>query len=157
MESTTILNNEQMIDLVAQVFLEHIPFNQVIGMSLGKYSAEKVELLFSRRDELIGNKMQNILHGGVTSSVLDTVGGLFAVRSVFENLEECTFEVFQKKFSKIGTIDLRVDFLRPGRGEHFTASASLLRSGNKVAVCRMELRNENQDVIAVGTGTYLVG
>ena len=157
MESTTILNNEQMIDLVAQVFLEHIPFNQVIGMSLGRYSAEKVELLFSRRDELIGNKMQNILHGGVTSSVLDTVGGLFAVRSVFENLEECTFEVFQKKFSKIGTIDLRVDFLRPGRGEHFTASASLLRSGNKVAVCRMELRNENQDVIAVGTGTYLVG
>ena len=157
MESTTILNNTQMIDLVAQVFLEHIPFNQVIGMSLGKYSAEKVELLFSRRDELIGNKMQNILHGGVTSSVLDTVGGLFAVRSVFENLEECTFEVFQKKFSKIGTIDLRVDFLRPGRGEHFTASASLLRSGNKVAVCRMELRNENHDVIAVGTGTYLVG
>ena len=157
MESTTILNNTQMIDLVAQVFLEHIPFNQVIGMSLGKYSAEKVELLFSRRDELIGNKMQNILHGGVTSSVLDTVGGLFAVRSVFENLEECTFEVFQEKFSKIGTIDLRVDFLRPGRGEYFTASASLLRSGNKVAVCRMELHNENQDVIAVGTGTYLVG
>ena len=82
------------------------------------------------------------------SGLLDTVGGLFAVRSVFENLEECTFEVFQKKFSKIGTIDLRVDFLRPGRGEHFIASASLLRSGNKVAVCRMELRNENQDVIA---------
>ena len=157
MESTTILNNNQMLDLVAQVFLEHIPFNQVIGMSLGVYSPEKVELLFSRRDELIGNKMQNILHGGVTSSVLDTVGGLFAVRSIFENLDECTFEVFQKKFSKIGTIDLRVDFLRPGRGEHFTASASLLRSGNKVAVCRMELHNENQDVIAVGTGTYLVG
>ena len=157
MESTTILNNQQMLDLVAQIFLEHIPFNQVIGMSVGTYSNKKVELLFSRRDELIGNKMQNILHGGVTSSVLDTVGGLFAVRSVFENLDECTFETFQKKFSKIGTIDLRVDFLRPGRGEHFTASASLLRSGNKVAVCRMELHNENQDVIAVGTGTYLVG
>ncbi len=157
MESTATLNNQQMMDLVAQIFLDHIPFNKVIGMSIGTYSNKKVELLFSRRDELIGNKMQNILHGGVTSSVLDTVGGLFAVRSVFENLDECTFEVFQNKFSKIGTIDLRVDFLRPGRGEHFTASASLLRSGNKVAVCRMELRNENQDIIAVGTGTYLVG
>ena len=42
MESTTILNNEQMIDLVAQSVLEHIPFNQVIGMSLGKYSAKKI-------------------------------------------------------------------------------------------------------------------
>jgi uncharacterized protein (TIGR00369 family) len=153
----SILNNQDMLDLVAHVFMEHIPFNQVIGMSLGVYTDTKVELSFSRRDELIGNKMRNILHGGVTSTALDTVGGLFAARSIYQELQECTLEEFQQRFSKIGTIDLRVDYLRPGRGERFIASASLLRSGNKVAVCRMELHNEKQELIAVGTGTYLVG
>ena len=157
MTPNTILNNEDMINLVAQVFLEHIPFNQVIGISLGAYTENKVQLCFSRRDDLIGNKLRNILHGGVTSSVLDTVGGLFAARSVFQSLKECTFADFQSKFSKIGTIDLRVDYLRPGRGELFTASAFLLRSGNKVAVCRMELHNEKEELLALGTGTYLVG
>ncbi|MDC9144294.1 hypothetical protein PSK37_27485 [Escherichia coli] len=28
----------------------------------------------------------------------------------------------------MGTIDLRVDYLRPGRGERFTATSSLLRA-----------------------------
>jgi acyl-coenzyme A thioesterase PaaI-like protein len=33
----------------------------------------------------------------------------------------------------------------------------VIRSGNKVAVCRMELHNEQGVHIALGTGTYLVG
>lgn len=157
MESEKILSNPEMIEAVATVFMEHIPFNHVLGLQLGTYNTETVELLFSSRPDLIGNKMQNILHGGVTSAALDTVGGLFAARSAFTNLEQCTLTEFNRRFSKIGTIDLRVDYLRPGRGERFVASAHLLRAGNKVAVCRMELHNEENILIAVGTGTYLVG
>lgn len=43
------------------------------------------------------------------------------------------------------------------RGQRFTACASLLRSGNKVAVVRSELFNEEGLLVAVGTGTYLCG
>ena len=57
----------------------------------------------------------------------------------------------------MGTIDLRVDYLRPGRGTHFLAEARLLRAGNKVAVTRMELHNDKEELLAVGTGTYLCG
>ena len=57
----------------------------------------------------------------------------------------------------MGTIDLRVDYLRPGRGERFTATSSLLRAGNKVAVARVELHNEAQVYIASATATYMVG
>ena len=53
--------------------------------------------------------------------------------------------------------DLRVDYLRPGRGQSFTATAVLLRSGNKVAVVRTELHSEDGTLVAVGTGTYLCG
>ena len=57
---------------------------------------------------------------------------------------------------KLNTIDLRIDYLRPGKGKIFTASGSILRTGKKVGVSRMELHNEKQDLIAVGTGTYIV-
>jgi uncharacterized protein (TIGR00369 family) len=59
------------------------------------------------------------------------------------------------RLAKLGTIDMRVDYLLPGRGKHFEATASLLRVGKKVFVARMELRNENDELIAAGTGTYL--
>ena len=59
--------------------------------------------------------------------------------------------------SKLGTIDMRVDYLRPGRGKRFDAVSTLLRAGNKVAVVRTELHNDEGYLIAVSTGTYLVG
>ncbi len=42
-------------------------------------------------------------------------------------------------------------------GERFTATSSLLRAGNKVAVARVELHNEEQLYIASATATYMVG
>ena len=61
------------------------------------------------------------------------------------------------KLGKMSTIDMRTDYLRPGRGQEFSATAQVIRSGNKVCVCRMELHNEAGVHIALGTGTYLVG
>jgi acyl-coenzyme A thioesterase PaaI-like protein len=33
----------------------------------------------------------------------------------------------------------------------------VLRTGSKVAVTRMEMHNDQKTLIAVGTGTYIVG
>ena len=52
---------------------------------------------------------------------------------------------------------MRVDYLRPGRGNGFQSSGTVMRTGNKMAVTRMELRNEANTMIAVGTGAYIVG
>jgi uncharacterized protein (TIGR00369 family) len=60
------------------------------------------------------------------------------------------------RFTRVNTIDLRVDFLRPGLGKWFVASAFTLRTGNKVAVTRIELHNDQNELIAVGTGSYVV-
>ena len=58
---------------------------------------------------------------------------------------------------RIGTIDMRVDYLRPGIGIHFFATGTVMRTGNKVSVTRMELKNQDDLLIAVGTGSYSVG
>ena len=51
---------------------------------------------------------------------------------------------------------MRVDYLRPGHGEWFEAKGTILRTGNKVAVTRMELHNDSGELIAIGTGAYTV-
>ena len=68
-----------------------------------------------------------------------------------------SFEEIAERFAITGTIDLRVDYLRPGLGKHFAATGSILRTGKKVSVTRMELHNDKGILIAVGTGTYVVG
>lgn len=62
-----------------------------------------------------------------------------------------------KRMARVDTIDTRVDYLRVGEGAFFTASGSVLRTGNKVAVIRTESCNGKNLLIAACTGTYLVG
>jgi uncharacterized protein (TIGR00369 family) len=57
----------------------------------------------------------------------------------------------------MGTIDLRVDYLRPGRGKHFIATARIVRRGKRIAVVHMELHNDEGELIATGGGAYAVG
>jgi len=132
-------------------------FNDILDFSLDSQTFDEGVVSFDLRDELIGNPIFRILHGGVISSILDIAGGHTVHIKVFEVVREKPFDKQIERLSKIGTIDLRIDYLRPGRGKHFTAKGHILRMGNKVAVVRTELRNEESVLIAVGTGTYTVG
>lgn len=132
-------------------------FNNVLNFSVEFRTSDIGCIAFDLRDELIGNPFYPTLAGGVISSVLDIAGGHTVLLQVFNQVREKPFEKQVERLSKIGTIDLRVDYIRPGKGEHFTATSSILRLGNKIAVTRMELHNEADVLIAVGTGTYTVG
>ncbi|MFD2165725.1 thioesterase family protein [Thalassotalea euphylliae] len=151
------MDKHQRFALVAQLWNQNMPFNQLLGFEISRFDDERSEISFSWQDKLIGNPMQKILHGGVTASALDLAGGVVAAANIIANMDEVNPKTIQENISKLGTIDLRTDFLRPGRGEHFVASAHIIRSGSKVAVARMELHNELGDHIAFGTGTYMVG
>ena len=68
-----------------------------------------------------------------------------------------SFEEGSEYFSRLGTVDLRVDYLRPGLGNSFCATSLVVRAGKRIAVSRMELRNDSDTLIAIGTGTYSIG
>jgi len=144
---------------IAINFLEQIPFNKVLGLKPTKLSQDYCEFKMSMKDDLIGNFLQGILHGGAISTALDVTGGAMAMVAAWQRLknQDVPSSERPKTLAKLGTIDIRVDFLRPGKGKEFTIGATLLRIGNKVAVTRMEFKNEKDDLIAVGTGTYLCG
>jgi uncharacterized protein (TIGR00369 family) len=105
----------------------------------------------------VGNFATGILHGGVISAVLDATGGMTATASMIQRLKERSPEAVARRIHKIGTIDMRVDYLRPGSGARFHSRGTVMRTGRNVAVTRMELRNQDRILIAVGTGAYYVG
>ena len=142
---------------VAEVFDKQVPFHNLLGMDIKRYDVDGVEVVVKMKPELIGNIHQQILHGGVTATVLDVVGGLTAFSGLVASREDWSIEELERRIQTLGTIDLRIDYLRPGRGEIFTGTGTVIRAGNRVSVSRMELHNEKGDHIAFGTGTYMVG
>jgi uncharacterized protein (TIGR00369 family) len=140
-----------------QLYEERLPFNRLLGTAITSLGADGGSMTFAMRDDLIGNVFHETLHGGVISAVLDTVGGLTASASLASRANGLPEEDVLAMFARVGTIDLRVDYLRPGRGKRFTASGRIMRAGRKVAVVRMEMHNDTKLLVAVGTGTYMIG
>ncbi|WP_341708369.1 thioesterase family protein [Halopseudomonas sp.] len=138
-------------------FFNRIPFNRLLGIEIDELRRDCVAMSLAMRPDLIGNFTQGILHGGAISSLIDVCGGAMALIGAFDRHAHLTVQERMVRLSKLGTIDLRVDYLRPGRGEQFVCTSVPLRSGNKVGVVRSELHSNDGTLIAVGTGTYLCG
>jgi len=151
-----IADFDELIQQVETIFVEKIPFNKLLGMHVESLDFESAKVKIEMREELIGNFIQKTLHGGVTSSVLDVIGGLTAFMTLLKKMEGASSEEKLERLAKFGTIDLRVDYLRPGRGKFFFAPGLIPRNRQKIAVTRMELHNDEKVLIAVGTGTYAV-
>ena len=134
-----------------------IPFSRVLGLRVIDLKEDRVGIKFEMKEGLVGNTEHGILHGGVISSALDATGGIIAAQGVMKKMAGKPFEEIKERVVRIGTIDLRVDFLRPGLGKYFLSTGSVMRTGNKVVVIRTELRNDQDVLIAVGTGTYMMG
>ena len=147
---------DELLQILGDIYENRLPFNKVLGLHIISLKPDLVKVAFDMTDSLIGNYVQGSLHGGVISSVLDTVGGLTATAGMIQKKVDRPKEEITQNIAKVGTIDLRVDYLRPGKGSAFTSSASIMRIGKKVAVTRMELHNNHGRLIAVGTGTYLI-
>jgi len=138
--------------LMRKVMEEHIAFNRHLGIRVESFDLAAPKLRFDMRPELVGNPTRQILHGGVISATLDVAGG-FAI--MMQLAAEMTG--IPTSFPKMGTIDMRVDYLRPGRGRHFIATARIVRKGSRIAVTHMELVNDTGELIATGSAAYVVG
>ncbi|OEU47266.1 MAG: hypothetical protein BA862_08785 [Desulfobulbaceae bacterium S3730MH12] len=148
---------QEKLDYLREMYEKLIPFDRLLGIEIDTLTLTDIKIRIDMREELIGNFIRGMLHGGVISSVLDLTGGLIASVELVKHLENVEPDEVARRVARVGTIDLRVDYLRAGKGVYFTASGTVLRKGNKVAVIRTELCNDQNLLIAAGTGTYLVG
>jgi uncharacterized protein (TIGR00369 family) len=134
------------LTVLRQVAEELIPFNKFLGVRVVSLDLGRVEMEIPWRDELIGDPLKRAIHGGVISTLADTAGGV----AVWAALENAT--------ARVSTIDLRVDYLRPGRCEPLFAEAVAVRVGRTVGVAEVRLfhTSARDGTIATGKGVYAI-
>jgi uncharacterized protein (TIGR00369 family) len=128
-----------------ELMLRKIPFNAVLGIDILELAPGRAVLVVPFRPELIGDPVRPALHGGVISALADTCGGC-AVWSAIGDQD------------RVSTIDLRVDYLRPGMPEDLHASGTVLRVGNRVGVASVSLFHPSrpEELVAEAKGVYSV-
>ena len=96
--------------------------------------------------EILPEKHMNTnqsLHGGVMASLLDTASGM-SVRSLLDESET------------IATINLSINFLRPGFSGKLTAKGHVKSKGKKMATVEAELYDEKNKLLANSIGTFAI-
>lgn len=146
----------EFIAVLKDLFENKIVFNKVLGLKIEAIRPEGVTARIDMKPDLIGHYQHGRVHGGVVSAALDAMGGLACVAA--NGARHMNEEPLQRlqRFSKLGTIDLRIDYLRPCVGEYFMLSAEVLRLGSRVANTRMAFMGADGKLLCVGAGAYIV-
>ena len=137
-------------------FEEKIAFNKLLGLKLTSVTATHVLASLAMRPDLVGNFSEGRLHGGAISAALDTTGGIAVTAALCARYPHESFAQHARRFSKLGTIDLRIDYLRPGISERFELRAEVIRLGSRIANTRMEFFGSDGKLLATGNGVYIV-
>lgn len=147
---------EEFVAGLTKVFEEMIVFNQVLGLKITSLKSTQVRARIDMKRDLIGHFSYNRLHGGVISAGLDAMGGLAVMAAIGARHMDETPTQRLHRFGKLGTIDLRVDYLRPGIGEYFELRAEVMRLGSRVASTRMEFLGADGKLLSTGSAAYIV-
>lgn len=79
------------------------------------------------------------VHGGPIASVIDSAG---------------TFAVAAMVGHGVPTMNLRIDYVRPAVQTDLVATATVRRAGRTIAVCDIDLHDEQGRLVAIGRGTW---
>jgi len=126
------------------VFMEEeVPFNKYLGVKVDELREGFARFFIPFRKEFIGDKRRPAVHGGVLCALIDTCGGA-AVRTHFT------------KEDRISTVDIRVDYLRPGPDDDIIAESEVKRLSNRVSVVHTKVysASDKETVIAEGRAVY---
>jgi uncharacterized protein (TIGR00369 family) len=124
-------------------FAEAIPFNKFLGLRLVFLERGVARMLLPFKPELVGDPFRPALHGGVIAAAMDTTGGA----AVFSELG---------LGDRVSTVDIRVDYLRPGRLEDLLTEATIKRVGNRMGVTAIRAfhASDPERSVAEAMGVY---
>lgn len=116
------------------------PFISFLGPDLIEWRDGYIQVGFDLRPELMNRA--GILHGGVTSAILDHVGGMCGLYS--DDPDNPVYGV---------TLNLNVNFLSPGGTGRVIATGTRVKSGRSVFFSEMTLMDDDT-LIATATGVF---
>lgn len=132
-------------DIFRNIIEQLIPLHPFLGFKLEKIESGFAIIKVPFRNELVGDPRAQAIHGGIIATAMDSVGGAAAMTTL------TSFD------DKISTIDMRVDYLRPGKPMDLIVEGEIVRSGNRIIVTRMVAYQEDkQHLVAEGKVVYNV-
>lgn len=156
MKPTVTEFEPEFIQGLKAIFEEHIVFNKTLGLKITSLTPQRACARIDMRNELVGHFSYNRIHGGVISAGLDAMGGLAVMAAIGARHMDEPVPARLQRFAKLGTIDLRIDYLRPGISEHFELRAEVMRLGSRVASTRMEFLGADGKLFSTGSAAYIV-
>jgi acyl-CoA thioesterase len=118
-----------------------LPFHELIDLQVVSAASGESELRLRVDDRHLRDS--GIVHGGLFATLLDAGIGLAARSS-------------SPAADRLVTAQLNLNFVRPSIvGDVLTVRGEVLHSGRSSVVARAEIRNQENRLIAAGTGTLL--
>jgi uncharacterized protein (TIGR00369 family) len=82
------------------------------------------------------------IHGGVIAALLDTAGWYSAAA--------------QSETISVTTSELTIHFLNPAIECHLHGEGWVVKAGKRILIAEMRISKPNKEVVAIGTGTFVV-
>lgn len=134
-----------MQEVIAQLFASMSPHMRALGFQVVTLDAGICVARLPYSDDLIGDPVTGVVHGGVVTSLLDSTGGAAVLSKVGQPLP-------------LATLDLRIDYLRPslpGRAIH--ARVECFKATYNIAFARGVAYDEREDdPVAAMAATYML-
>lgn len=147
---------DEFVDGLRDIFERRIVFNQFLQFTVISIRHDRVIGRMFHRPELVGHFSYNRLHGGVICAALDAMGGLAVMAAIGARHMDEPPSRRLSRFGRLGTIDIRTDFLRQATGNYFDLVGEIVRLGSRLASSRMEFRGADGGLLAIGCGSFVV-
>jgi uncharacterized protein (TIGR00369 family) len=148
-----MLHRPDFQEALRYVFEQKILFCRALELKF-KVVHGRAEVSFKKQDFMLGNTKLKVLHGGVTAAVLDSIAGAAVLLKMAEMDPKPDLETQLREFTRVSTIDLRVDYLVPASAPAFIATATVTRLGKRVANVQMALHDEAGTCVATGAAAF---
>src|SRR5699024_5206847 len=134
------------VELQDEKFIRHLHGNSTFGQLLDIQFVESIEGYAEVLLQLDPNKHWNtndMVHGGVYASLLDTVSGL-SVRTKLQ---------VDKSLS---TINISINYTKAITDGNLIAKSKIVTFGKQIATVKVEIFNENTELIANSISTFVI-
>jgi uncharacterized protein (TIGR00369 family) len=141
-------------DAALEALTGAVPYNRLLGVRFDRLGDELTGRM-AFKPMLIGNPVLPALHGGVTGSFLEITALMqLAWDQVLAQMEEAPVPPFP---AMPKTIDITIDYLRPGLPREVFARASVQKAGRRVANLHVEAWQDSRArPIAMLRGNFLM-
>lgn len=130
---------------LARQFIQALPHSVMLGMEPQEMGEGVAAISMPYKDDLIGDPVTGVIHGGAVSALMDTCCGAAVM-------------CHPANAGGTATIDLRIDYMRAATpGQTITARATCYHITRSVAFVRaVALDDDVENPVATATGAFTV-